>query len=371
MNARVESLSRLIRGPGLVRTRALGLLMLAGVALAALTVALPPPASGSDLVLVGVNVIASATGLVLLRTRRQLSTATLSLLALGGTCLITLATYEGGDGNGTGANEMLYAWVALYSFYFLPLPAALLQLAGIGVAYACLMAAQSTPIGVATNMWVITVGTLAVGGVLLATLRDSLDRLVGELTDRARLDGLTRLLNRTALEERARTELARVRRGGGPLGVLICDLDGFKLINDSLGHPAGDQVLRRVAIVLEQGTREVDAVARVGGDEFAILLPDVTGEEALAVAERLRLGVRRSAGDIRLRLSVSIGVAVCPQCGLELAALWQAADRAMYEAKRGGGDAVTMAEADPDYRPPEDPARVLAGLQATEAEPAR
>jgi len=367
----VEQLARLIRGPGLVRTRALGLLMLAGVALAALTIALPPPATGSDLVLVAVNIAAAATGLALLRTRRELSITTLSLLALGGTAMITVATYEGGAGAGTADNEMLYAWVALYAFYFLPLRAALLQLVGVGVAYAALMAAQDTPLGVALNMWVITIGTLAVAGLLLATLRDSLDDLVRELTDRARLDGLTRLLNRNALEERAQTEFARLRRGGEPLGLLICDLDGFKLVNDNLGHPAGDQVLRRTAIVLECGTREVDAVARVGGDEFAVLLPDITVEEARAVGERLRLEIRRSASEIRLRLSASVGVAVGPECGEDLATLWQAADRAMYEAKHAGGDAVGVADAGPGPTPPADPARALAGVQAGEAELAR
>ena len=106
-------------------------------------------------------------------------------------------------------------------------------------------------------------------------------------------------------------------------------------------------MLRRVALVLEHWTREIDAVARVGGDEFALLLPDVTAEEARGVAERLRLAVRRSAGDMRLRLSISIGVALGPASGDNLAALWQAADRAMYEAKRSGGDAVGLAEAEP------------------------
>jgi diguanylate cyclase (GGDEF)-like protein len=284
----------------------------------------------------------------MLVSRRELPGSLIGAIGIFGTVLITLATYAGGGpDSGTADNEVLYVWVGLFAFYFLSLRAAMVQLAAVGVAYAWLLSAQGTPTNAAATQWVVTVGTLLVAGLVFANLHSSLTRLVRELGERARLDDLTGLLNRHGLEDRAETEFARLARGSGPLGLLVGDIDGFKTINDSLGHPAGDQVLRRTALVLERETREVDAVARVGGDEFALLLPDVTFEEARAVADRLRLAVRRSAGDIRLRLSISIGVAVGPSSGETLAALWHAADRAMYEAKRGGGDAVGLAEPEP------------------------
>ena len=348
----MEHFSRIVRDQGAVRTRVLGILMLAGGGLAAVTVALPPEAEGSDPAVLVCGAIAAFAGVGLVVSRREVPGWLIGAIGIFGTALITLATYAGGGADsGTADNEVLYVWVGLFAFYFLTLPAAMLQLAAVGVAYAWLLSAQGTPANAAATQWVVTVGTLLVAGLVFAMLHNSLVALVGELGERARLDDLTRLLNRHALEERAETEFARLERGAGPIGVLVCDIDGFKTINDSLGHPAGDQVLRRTALVLEHGTREIDAVARVGGDEFALLLPDVTPEEARAVAERLRLAVRRSAGDMRLRLSISIGVAVAPPCGDTLAALWQAADRAMYEAKRSGGDAVGLAGAEPARDP--------------------
>jgi diguanylate cyclase (GGDEF)-like protein len=177
----------------------------------------------------------------------------------------------------------------------------------------------------------------------VSRLRTSNEGLVAELTSRARIDPLTGVLNRHALEERATVEFARARRGHGAVAILIADIDGFKTINDSLGHPAGDQVLRKVTGVLEEETRAVDAVARIGGDEFAVLLPAVTAGMAREIAERLRVSVRRTAGDMHLRLSLSVGIAIGPPDGETLDQLWKAADRAMYTAKRSGGDAVATA----------------------------
>ena len=198
---------------------------------------------------------------------------------------------------------------------------------------------------------------LLTAGFLVARLRRSNDVLVDELTSRARIDPLTRVLNRNALEERATVEFARARRQHASVAIIVADIDDFKTINDSLGHPAGDQVLRRVTAVLSAETREVDAVARIGGDEFAVLLPGVTATAARVIAERLRVRRRRTAGDMHLRLSVSVGIAVGPADGDTLDELWTAADRAMYTAKRGGGDAVATA-AEVTHAEPDAPAPV-------------
>ena len=256
----------------------------------------------------------------------------------------TVATYEGGsDGTGTADNQMLYVWVCLLSFYFLRVRNAGVQIGIVGVAYGWLLAAQEIAAGDAATRWVVTMTALLTAGFIVARQRRSNDALVDELTGRARVDPLTGLLNRNALEERAAVEFARARRGRGAVAIVVADLDDFKTINDSLGHPAGDQVLRRVAAVFDQETRAIDAVARVGGDEFAILLPGATATAAWSIAERLRVAVRRSAADMHLRLTVSAGIAVGPPDGNTLDELWTRADRAMYLAKRGGGDEVATA----------------------------
>jgi diguanylate cyclase (GGDEF)-like protein len=330
--------------PNATRTRAFGILLLAGGVLAAVTAVLPPAATGSDTIVIAIGAVAVVVGLLLLVSRRDPGELALLGVALLGTVLITAATYEGGfDGTGTADNQMLYIWLSLFGFYFLRLRAALILIGAVGIAYAWLLAQQDIAFADGATRWLVTMTALLVAGILVSRLQRSNDGLVAELTSRARVDPLTGVLNRHALEERAAVEFARARRGHGTVAILIADIDGFKTINDSLGHPAGDQVLRQVTAVLERETRAVDAVARIGGDEFAVLLPSVTAAGARETAERLRVCVRRTASDMHLRLSLSIGIAIGPPDGDSLDELWKAADRAMYTAKRSGGDAVATA----------------------------
>ncbi len=198
---------------------------------------MPPAATGSDAVVIAVGAIAAAVGAALLLARRELGDPVLALVALLGTALITVATSEGGfDGTDTADNQMLYIWVCLFSFYFFRLRVALLEIAAVGVAYAWLLSGQGIPVGDAVTRWTVTMTSLLIAGGLVARLRRSNDGLVSELTDRARIDPLTGLLNRDALEERAGVEFARARRGRGPVAILVADIDHFKTINDSLGH---------------------------------------------------------------------------------------------------------------------------------------
>jgi len=145
----------------------------------------------------------------------------------------------------------------------------------------------------------------------------------------SRSDALTGLANRRAFEERLPVELSRFSRGGRPLSLVLLDLDGFKGVNDRLGHPAGDQVLREVAAIL-RSSRVADDCFRTGGDEFALLMPGTTAEEAEIAARRLAAEVR-SADVGAGAIGVSFGIATGED--LDGDALVAAADRALLAAK--------------------------------------
>lgn len=149
----------------------------------------------------------------------------------------------------------------------------------------------------------------------------------------ARQDALTGLLNRRAFLERADVERSRLARSGSVLTVAYLDLDGFKAINDTMGHEAGDSVLRRVALVLARGTRGTDAVGRVGGDEFAILLPDTAAHDADELLQKLEQSIAEATENIP-SVRVSWGLAAINSPGLDVPVMLDIADRAMYSQKR-------------------------------------
>jgi diguanylate cyclase (GGDEF)-like protein len=164
----------------------------------------------------------------------------------------------------------------------------------------------------------------------------------------ARTDALTGLLNHGAMHVRLREEIARARRDGTPLSCAIVDLDDFKQINDVLGHLAGDDVLRRVAVALGQQLRPYDQVARYGGDEFVLLLPGSDAGAARQICERVREAVARHMAqdaDPSAASSCSIGIAQWRD-PLASDALLELADRALLSAKRSGKGRVAVADAD-------------------------
>jgi diguanylate cyclase (GGDEF)-like protein len=162
----------------------------------------------------------------------------------------------------------------------------------------------------------------------------------------ATTDGLTGLLGRGHLLELGRREVDRAERQGGSLAVILLDIDGFKAINDTYGHLAGDELLRAVASVARSELRSFDLLGRYGGDEFAGVFPGLGPQEALALAERLRLAIAALAvwhGDACLRATVSIGVACGGDEAESLTDLIAAADGALYAAKTDGRDGVALA----------------------------
>jgi diguanylate cyclase (GGDEF)-like protein len=179
-------------------------------------------------------------------------------------------------------------------------------------------------------------------------LRHTLEeRLAREAT----LDPLTGLANRRKLEELATKSLAVARRHGRPLALLMMDIDHFKLINDRLGHHAGDAALTALADLCQRQLREEDTLARFGGDEFVVLLPHTGPDQALETAERLRAEVetfgRREGGPLP-GLTISLGVSVFQPGDASFARLLARADAALYQAKARGRDRVCLAQAGQD-----------------------
>lgn len=162
-------------------------------------------------------------------------------------------------------------------------------------------------------------------------------------------DPLTGLANRTLLTARGEVALTQAARLGHSIAILFLDLDGFKSVNDTLGHAVGDRLLQLVASRFRSCIREVDTLARIGGDEFAALVADLADESRAAeVAQRLITAMQRdfSFDGHNLMLGVSIGIAVHPFDGSDVATMLQAADRAMYRAKLSGGNAYQFNSAD-------------------------
>lgn len=184
-------------------------------------------------------------------------------------------------------------------------------------------------------------GTLAFAAAI--ALKNA--QLVEMLQSAALTDPLTGLLNRRAMEERLGAELSRTHRHQIRTSVVMLDVDRFKNVNDTLGHAAGDRLLIELGRVLRQQCRSLDAVGRMGGDEFLVILPMTSTEEAKVFATRLQRAIAqlgKSHPEFG-RPSLSMGIAEAPLHGQDADALIGAADAALYRAKRGGRDAVQLA----------------------------
>jgi diguanylate cyclase (GGDEF)-like protein len=237
--------------------------------------------------------------------------------------------------SGTGI-QVLYLWIVLFVFYFLPRPRALLQLAWIAALYGAALDGSRPTSSATVTLWTLTIVGLLLVGLMVARMRDRTDDLVERLNQAARTDALTGLLNRRAFDEHLEQELARAGRTHRPFTVLLGDLDLFKQINDRYGHPAGDATLILVGQVLQGATRTVDIVARVGGDEFALLLPESDEQQGWRLVERLRRYLTDALVDHDPAVGLSIGLVVYPRDGDTAETLRASVDKALYAAKQGG-----------------------------------
>jgi diguanylate cyclase (GGDEF)-like protein/putative nucleotidyltransferase with HDIG domain len=325
-------------GPVLM-ARVLGLLFASGALITLLTVILPHSRRASEQGQLAIIAIALLVAGVLHFWSTRLSASVLrGVLALG-TILITGVAYF--SGQSPSPLIFFYLWVILISAYFMTVPQMAWQIAFVGVAYLALLLAR-VPAGDVLAWWLVAMGSLIVGAAVIRLLRNRVESLVASLYDASRTDPLTKLTNRRGHRESLDLELERARRSGGTLTLLMGDLDHFKEVNDRCGHLVGDAALRRAAAVLAEGKRRIDAVARVGGEEFALVLPNTNAHEALAVAERLRLRIRREFANDLVPLTISFGIATFPQHGQTAGALLRTVDEALYTAKGNGRDMTVI-----------------------------
>lgn len=237
--------------------------------------------------------------------------------------------------------------VRVYPFYFLPVTLAALTLGrGMAISAACLCAAGWVASNVAGGMhyskaWIwgwnasMQLCAFLLVAVLVSRIQDALERERAA----ARKDALTGLYNRRGFQELCLPVLARARRVSSPIALAFVDLDRFKEVNDHFGHEAGDRVLKRAAQTLQECLRGSDILARVGGDEFVVLLPDVTAPQAGEVLERLRATLEEDMRSEGCEVTASFGVV---GCGTSSADLIHRADVLMYDVKHGGRNRVQV-----------------------------
>lgn len=211
--------------------------------------------------------------------------------------------------------------------------------------------------GVAVVGVLVIAAARPIGRESIAVVESALSGLAVALTNAlshqdlqrvAALDPLTSVYNRRFGIERLNDEIARSQRSGDSLGLLMLDLDHFKSVNDTYGHPTGDQVLKGVARILRETARDTDVVARYGGEEFAIVMPETDAKGALVIAERIRERVMAEVFQTEqgpLKVTMSLGISTCPDSSQDKQPLIDLADQCLYFAKRHGrNQSVTVSQ---------------------------
>ena len=283
--------------------------------------------------------------ILLLAFGQKLPVWALAMLGPVGAAMIAVAiatTPQPGDG------AVFYAWPVLWCAYFFGWRGSVLIIVWLGIVHG--LAVASLPGDASTvDRWMDVMVTMSIVAVVVQTLSTRNQELLAKSVAEARTDKLTGLLNRRGFEEAAPAELERARRNGDTVAVATFDIDFFKRINDDRGHERGDRVLSGLGDVFRAETRETDLVARMGGEEFTVVLASTDVEQAMAYAERVRS--RFAALDVGAgAATISAGVTATDAPG-GTDELLLAADSALYEAKCGGRDRVIAYESGPGAEP--------------------
>ena len=342
----------LLSGPAAARPIAMAqaYLSVGAAVIGALGALLPHPVYFNTTGILIVDALALVWGIWMFRTAGRIPYWLLRIGPAMATLMTSFAVYYSGDS--TSGYALFYVWVGLYVFYF---PVSRIDV-GLNVLWAAanyLFVIAITPAApdgafhTDVHHFVITAGTLILAATLLTYLRSRVERLLGRLTDAARTDALTGLPNRVALHEALERELERAQPDSRPVSLLVLDMDRFKRLNESRGIKAGDNALQRVAKLLQESTRLMDVAARSGGEEFAIVLPEMDQHRAFLFGEELIDSVRKTFGGADSHeLTASVGVASFPTHAEDHAGLLAAGDHALHAAKALGRDRAVIYSAE-------------------------
>lgn len=242
--------------------------------------------------------------------------------------------------------NVFYVWPAIYAGYFFSRAVALGVLVLIIVAYIVSSAVADVAGREAFIRGMITISVVAGTGIVAHAVRRHVDGLIRRLDELARIDPLTELLNRRGFDEQLSSELSRFHRTGQALSLAIGDLDRFKAVNDQFGHAAGDAALQEIGRALLSSARGADIVARIGGEEFALLMPATEPQATVEALERLRSAIATVTDPAGGSLAITFGVTSTEEAGcVDADSLLLAADRALYLGKARGGDQTVLYEA--------------------------
>jgi diguanylate cyclase (GGDEF)-like protein len=266
----------------------------------------------------------------------------LALLALGLVIVAGIAAFKLTEGRE----------IPIVDFYLIPVAAVgwLARSRRYGYLAAIVTATMSIAIALAMQPDAPLGAAVAAGAArlilyfIVLSVLAAMRRMQLEQDTEARTDHQTGAANARAFRARAACELERSRRYGHELSFFYLDIDGFKAINDRLGHVEGDQVLLHVSHVMRSNVRSADTVARLGGDEFAILMPETGAVAARALAERIRVDLARIRARDEQSVTCSIGLVTFPPSSLSVVEMVRAGDRLMYEAKDQGKNRIAQVD---------------------------
>jgi diguanylate cyclase (GGDEF)-like protein len=313
--------------------RTFGTLYLMGAIVTAASLVLP--GALHDPVLGGIAICCVAIGSTLFVVYDRTPTWVFQGVTALASVLTALAAYAAGGGADAGY-DLFYVWVVLAAFLFFDFRAAVVQTAFAVATYVVYLLVRDPPY--TANDLLALVVVLGATGAVVGLLRARLEDLAHKLEHQALTDPVTAIANRRSFDSRFDFELLAADDADTVLSLVICDLDRFKTVNDELGHEEGDAALRLAAATITGAVRSADVVFRMGGEEFAVLLPRTQALEAYAVAERIRLAVREAFVDFEVPVTVSCGLATRMPAGADRDGLLRAADHALYHAKRAGRD---------------------------------
>ena len=322
-----------------------GLLALGAGINGAIATLLPHPDYYNVPGLLSVQISALAYGIIVLMLGDRISFNVLKVGNLLAAILTTLAVYFSGDSSSGYA--IFFLWIGFYVFYY---PVSRWEAAGYilfaALCYAVAIAITPTPSPGAAHTNVaffsIVAGTLATAGLLLTYLRQRVERLMGRLVEASRTDPLTALPNRMGLQQALEKEVERARSDERPVSLLLIDIDHFKSLNERLGISGGDKILQELAVLIRDSTRLIDTVARSGGQEFAVLLPQIDGNGAFLLGEKILSRMRGSMLGSPQGITASAGVAEFPGHADDPPELVAVADRALQAAKALGRDRAVI-----------------------------